>query len=45
MTVVSGYNQQVIRYSPYIDADLLDFEADDFSDEVSTTTYGSSPYL
>ena len=46
MNVVSGFNRQVVRYSPYITPVILDFNAEeDFSNELpNPITYGVLPY-
>ena len=43
MGVISGYNKQLIKYSPYI-SDLIDYSKTDFSGVESSTVYGSVPY-
>jgi len=44
LNVVSGFNRQIIKYSPYITPELIDFKSTDFTTPVQSTTYGTSPY-
>ena len=45
LNTVSGFNKQVIKYSPYIESSLIEFKATtDFSVEMSSNTYGVDPY-
>lgn len=45
-TVIAGFNQQVIKYSPYIEPTIINFRAStDFTDASYTSaTIGTSPY-
>lgn len=45
MNVVSGFNKQIITYSPYIDSKIIDYNAEeDFSSPITSIIRGSSPY-
>ncbi|MFY9150943.1 MAG: hypothetical protein WAO52_02935 [Prolixibacteraceae bacterium] len=45
LNVISGFNKQVVKYSPYINSEILDFNAEtDFSTPLTALTYGTSPY-
>jgi hypothetical protein len=46
MNVVSGFNRQVVKYSPYIDSEILKYtDADkDFSGVYNSTIFGVNPY-
>lgn len=45
LKVVSGFNKQIIKYSPYIQSNIIDFKADsDFSITGSTINYKVSDY-
>lgn len=50
MNVVSGFNKQVVKYSPYIEPIILkldaenDFNTESFSSIVANATYGVWPY-
>lgn len=45
MNVISGFNKQIITYSPYIDSKIIDYKADnDFSNPITSVTRGTTPY-